>query len=157
MSQVGRDEAAQTSAGFTLLELLIVMTIIAIAGTVVSVAMRPARGIADLKGAAMNTASRLREARSIAINRHTEQVVLIDTGRRTINYGRARSSDRIDQTIAIRVTSAASEKIAASLSGIRFFPNGGSTGGAVRFERKGQAYEVRVNWLTGRVVAGPAN
>lgn len=156
MLQVGKAEGTKRNEGFTLLELLMVMTIIALGATVMSISMRPARGLADLKSAAMNTASRFREARSAAINRHTAQVVLIDAGRRTIKYGRPRSSDRIDKDISLRVTAAASERLSASLSGIRFFPNGSSTGGGVRFERRGKAYEVRVNWLTGRVVVKPA-
>ena len=39
----------------------------------------------------------------------------------------------------------------AALSTIRFFANGGSCGGSIALTRLDAGYEVRVNWLTGRV------
>ena len=35
------------------------------------------------------------------------------------------------------------------LRGIRFYPDGGSTGGNVRLEANGRIYQVNVTWLTG--------
>jgi general secretion pathway protein H len=35
------------------------------------------------------------------------------------------------------------------VGGIRFYPDGGSTGGNVRLEANGRIYQVNVAWLTG--------
>jgi general secretion pathway protein H len=37
------------------------------------------------------------------------------------------------------------------MAGVRFFPNGSSTGATIDLRTERQAYEVRINWLTGRV------
>jgi general secretion pathway protein H len=59
---------------------------------------------------------------------------------------------RIAETIGIASETSAGERHGEKVAGIRFFPNGTSTGGKVRLETGRQVYEVRVNWLTGRVV-----
>jgi general secretion pathway protein H len=44
-----------------------------------------------------------------------------------------------------------------ALSTIRFFASGMSCGGAVALTRADVGYEVRVNWMTGRVEIVPHN
>jgi general secretion pathway protein H len=54
---------------------------------------------------------------------------------------------------AIRLTllTARREQIDETQGRIRFFPDGTSTGGAVRLRREARAYEVAVDWFDGRV------
>ena len=58
-----------------------------------------------------------------------------------------RFADRIGVTLKI----AASERLDENSGRIRFFPNGTSTGGGVSLERRGQTYNILVDWLYGRV------
>ncbi|HYC15532.1 MAG TPA: GspH/FimT family pseudopilin, partial [Stellaceae bacterium] len=46
---------------------------------------------------------------------------------------------------------AAGERIAEAAAGIRFFPDGSSTGGRVTLARDGRKIEIAVDWLTGRI------
>ncbi len=57
----------------------------------------------------------------------------------------------------MEVTAADSEKRSPSIAGIRFYPNGSSTGGTIDLKMEGRAYEIRVNWLTGRVSTASVN
>ena len=49
----------------------------------------------------------------------------------------------------VELNTARSELTSETAGGIRFFPDGGSTGGNVRLEANGRIYRVNVAWLTG--------
>ncbi len=70
---------------------------------------------------------------------------------RMVTAGKDTPPLRIADTISVTSETSAVEQQGRKVAGIRFFPNGASTGGKVRLETGRQAYEVRVNWLTGRV------
>ena len=79
------------------------------------------------------------------------QVVLIDLATRQVAAGNDAASLTIPATIAIDADTSASEGYAPSIAGIRFFPTGSSTGGTLRLQAGRRAYEIRVNWFSGRV------
>jgi general secretion pathway protein H len=76
---------------------------------------------------------------------------VIDVERRAIDFGKRIPPLAFSKAINIAVTAADSDKISPSSTGIRFYPNGSSTGGTIDIKSGGSAYEIRVNWLTGRV------
>ena len=49
----------------------------------------------------------------------------------------------------MELNTARSELTSETAGGIRFYPDGGSTGGNVRLEANGRIYRVNVTWLTG--------
>ena len=53
--------------------------------------------------------------------------------------------------IRLTLLTARREQIDETRGNIRFFPDGTSTGGAVRLLRDDRAYEVAVDWFDGRV------
>lgn len=111
-------------------------------------------GKAALRSAAYETAALLRAARTRAIDRGRAQTVLVDVGRRVIRAGHGARPVRIGKDIGIKLTSSAKERRSAGVAGIRFFPNGSSTGGTLRYTHRALAFEVRVSWLNGRVSVG---
>ena len=150
-SPAGRPGNRNAEAGFTLFELLAVLAIVSFIAGAIAVYMRTGTKTASLRSIAVETAARLRETRALAINQGSSRVVLIDIGRRIISTDNRKKPLKIANGIKIAVTAAAGEQRTSRVSGIRFLPNGSSTGGTVRFSRGQQAFEVRVNWLTGRV------
>jgi general secretion pathway protein H len=104
-----------------------------------------------LQAAAHDLASRCRAARSGAIRRGSDQTIVIDMANRMVTAGKDVPPLRIAETISVFSQTSAMERRSRDVVGIRFFANGASTGGKVRLESGRQAYEVRVNWLTGRV------
>jgi general secretion pathway protein H len=131
-------------------ELLVVL---AIAGLVLAVTP-PLLGNAlpglELKSAARRTAGALRLTReqAIAAGQPAVWLVDIDSGEYQVGDGRA---GRLPDGIAIELVAAADEMLSERRGGIRFFPDGTSTGGRVILRRGERGYQVGVNWLTGRV------
>jgi general secretion pathway protein H len=136
--------------GFTLVELLAVLLVLAIVAGMAATRLGARHSSDILQATAYELASRCRAARTAAIREASEQTVLIDMANRVVTAG-GRASLRIADTVSVSSQTSATEQRAPRVAGIRFFPNGQSTGGKIRLETGRQAYEVRVNWLTGRV------
>lgn len=140
--------------GFTLFEMLVVMTIIAMAMGSMSLLYRKPSGAALAKAAALATASHLRDVRATAMSHGSERRVDIIPSKGLLSFDTGRADVRLDPSIQIAITSADSERRSADSAGIKFFPNGSSTGATITLRSDQHSYEVRVNWLTGRVSAG---
>lgn len=150
-SPAGDRPRGQGSRGFTLLELLVVLVVLGVVAALVPPMLARGSGQAQLKRTVATLASELRQARSDAILRDGPQGVVIDPVGRSFGPVAAPLRHRIADGIVVDVTSA---RIAADRNGrpgIRFLPDGRSTGGTIRLAGQGRAYRVEVNWLTGRV------
>lgn len=145
------------NAGFTLFELLAVMVVLAMAMVAVATFARsPSAGL-KVKAAAQLTASRLRDLRAAALTTGSERRASFDVNARAIRFSDGRAPLQIDRSIAMAVTGAESEQRNGSTAGVRFFPNGSSTGATITLRAQRQAYEIRINWLTGRVSTAALN
>jgi general secretion pathway protein H len=133
------------------MELLAVMMVASLVMGAISVAFRAPSAGTQLKTLAHVTASRLRDLRASAMAARAEKVAVIDTARRMMAFGDARAPLALQRGIAMSVTASDGEMAAPARAGIRFYPNGSSSGATIVFRLGGQGYEVRVNWLTGRV------
>jgi len=143
--------------GFTLFELLVVMAIIVMAtAAIVSIYRSPSSGT-QVKAAALLAASRLRDLRAAAMTTGSERVATIDVNKRVIGFRDGHAALKLNRSIAIVVTGADSEKRSAATAGVRFFPNGSSSGATIQLRSERQAYEIRINWLTGRVSTSALN
>jgi general secretion pathway protein H len=152
MSQAGcSGGGARCEAGFTLIELLAVMVVLGMAIVALSAFARaPSSGV-QVKAAAQLAASRLRDLRAAALTTGSERSASFDVEQRVIRFSDGRAPLQLARSIALAVTAADSERRAGRLAGVRFFPNGSSTGATIQLRSERQAYEVRINWLTGRV------
>lgn len=138
----------RTTAGFTLIETLVVVVVIALA---VSIALPYARTLspsARLEAQAARVLAVLRATRALAIRTSDEQSVVIDADLLTIASS-ATTAVRIDPDINLRVTFAERERPSASQGGIRYFPNGQSTGGLISLSLGTLTTRLTINWATG--------
>ena len=134
--------------GFTLVELLVVMVIIALVLGLVATSLSRSISGAESRQAARKVVAALRYTRTQAILTHSEQVFLVDVEERRYQAP-GRDPVVLPEGVEIRLTSARSEQTSESVGGIRFFPDGGSTGGRIDLFVNEREYTVNVTWLTG--------
>jgi general secretion pathway protein H len=140
--------AGRRAAGFTLVELLVVLVIAALALSLVGTSISRNISGAEMRTAARKVAASLRYTRTQAILSKSEQVFLVDTEKRTFKAA-GRETEELPEGMNVELNTARSELTSESAGGIRFYPDGGSTGGNVRLEANGRVYQVSVTWLTG--------
>jgi general secretion pathway protein H len=133
------------AAGFTLLELLIVLGILGLTvALAVPVFSRAMPGI-ELRTSARAVAAELRASRSHALTINDEVAVAVDVEGRTV--GRL----ALDPDIGVGLFTAAEEVTERGVGRIRFYPDGSSTGGRIRLVAGAGKYDVDVDWISGAV------
>jgi general secretion pathway protein H len=161
---------AQTArdAGFTMIEMVVAVAILAVAAAVVGVRSGRLSDRDAVNQAAQEIASRFRSGRLLALRGGAEQTVVFDALARTVavrGTGGMAGTGRpyaVPESVTLVATVSSSERAAIrskteerQLAGIRFYADGSSTGGTFRLNQGAVAADVRVNWLTGRVSVDP--
>ena len=143
--------SAGNNSGFTLVELLVVLAILALALAVIPPSLTGAVDSARFKSTQRDLVSALRYARSRAVNSQQAASVNINVKQGTMQVvGRQRTLS-IPDDVALTLVTAQREQLSAYEGAIRFYPDGSSTGGQVHLRRGEQVFVIDVNWLTGRV------
>ncbi|MGA7071580.1 pilus assembly FimT family protein [Bradyrhizobium sp.] len=137
--------------GFTLLEMICVLALVAIMAAVLLPFVPHHTSRSRLQGYVLQTAALLKGDRNAAIRRGTGVATLVDTGSRVIRSGATTDMIRIPDDVHFEALLPRTCDQRAALSTISFFASGMSCGGAVALTRADVGYEVRVNWLTGRI------
>jgi general secretion pathway protein H len=140
--------AVLRSAGFTLVEMLVVIVIATLVLSLVGTSLSRSISGAEMRTAAHKMAASIRYTRTRAILDKQEQVFLVDTENRSYLAPR-REPVELPEGMQIQLTTARSELTAEAVGGIRFYPDGGSTGGHVELDANGRIYRINVAWLTG--------
>ena len=142
------------STGFTLVELMVVMVIIALIMGLVATSLSRSISGAESRVAARKLMVALRYTRIQAILKKAESVFMVDTDARTYQAA-GRKLVELPEGMDVILTTARSELTSEATGGIRFFPDGGSTGGHVDLIVNGREYRVDVAWLTGEATLAP--
>jgi general secretion pathway protein H len=140
-----------SQAGFTLLEMVCVLALIAMMSAVLLPFVPRHTTRSRLQAYALQTASLLKADRNAAIRRGVAVATLVDAGGRQIRSGASAETIRIPEDVRIDALLPRTCDRRDALSTISFFASGMSCGGAIALTRLDVGYEVRVNWLTGRV------
>ena len=139
--------------GFTLLEIILVMAIIALASLLAAAAMGGGFRGMQLKASARQIAANLRYTRAQAIETGRPQRFEIDPARHTWQAPKSHHGE-IPPKLEIEFTGAREAQSTGARSGIGailFFPDGAATGGRIRLGSGKAAWDVDVSWLTGQV------
>lgn len=140
--------------GFTLLELLVVLAVLAILLRFAPVFGPHGPGGVATRVSAQEIAALLRQARSQAIATNRDVVVAFDVGAGRFGVAGAGESRSLPPDTTMTIVSAAEERLDARTSAIRFFPNGMSTGGTLTLRQGSRGASLSIDWLTGRVSVG---
>ena len=139
-------------AGFTLIELLVVTVIMVMAYSLAAPLVSSGVTSTELKAAARQLAAGLRKVRSEAVAQRRETLLTVDLQARRFQLSGDQRLYRFPKDVEVKLFTAQSELVNASAGSIRFFPDGGSTGGRITLTARDRKYDVDVNWLTGQVV-----
>jgi len=147
---MGRGEAIARARGFTLLELIVTMAIVAVVvGLTIPTIGRSTEAI-RVRAEAAGFSALLRHARERAIVSQKAQAVVVDVAAHRISVRAGGPEGEVRETRALpeRLTVEASPPPALT---VRFEPQGGSSGGDFRLTSGAVTYRVTVDALTGRV------
>jgi general secretion pathway protein H len=139
--------------GFTLLEIVLVMAIIALASVLAAAAMTGGFKGMQLKASAKEIASNLRYTRTQAIATGKPQRFVIDPAKHAWQAPNAHHGT-IPDKLGIEFTGAREARANAARpdqGAIEFFPDGAATGGRIRLTAGKSAWDIDVAWLTGQV------
>jgi general secretion pathway protein H len=143
--------SARRARGFTLLELVVALAIIAAMYALVFPALVPATGRAQLQAVTMNIAGLLKADRNASLRQRREVVTQFDLARNEVRSGASARAVRLPADISLDLLTSSDGFSEASPTGVRFFSDGSSSGGALVLTRGQAGYEIRVNWFTGAV------
>ena len=141
---------SKRARGFTLIELMIVIALMAGLATMVAVQIVGRMDSVKTATAAREVMATLRAARAQALFKQESRAVLFDTEKRS--YTPADGVPvALPRTMEVQLFTADQEVLSASEGAIRFYPDGGSTGGSVSLSSDGRTWKIAVGWLTGDI------
>jgi general secretion pathway protein H len=140
---------AQGATGFSLLELIAVLAVIALGLALVVPRLPGASGAMRMKADARTIHALFEEAGEQALAERRSVAVTLDLAAKTIALGADKKS--LDPQTAIRVTAAFSPDIGETRARVVFFPDGLTSGARVDLSRNAQTISIEANWLTGHV------
>lgn len=141
---------SKRARGFSLLEMLLVVALIAAVGVLTATSLTGGMEGARLRSAAKQVAAQLRFTRAQAIATGQPQRFTIDPATHTWTAPKQRSGE-IPEQLGIVFTGAREVQPTRGVGAIVFFSDGASTGGRVQLTARRAAWNVDVKWLTGEV------
>jgi len=138
------------SAGFTLIEVIVVLAILGLTLALVASYRSPWSRTLSADGAAAQLAADLRLARSQSIASNSPVVVSVDLLNHQYRIGAA-APRPLPGDLRIELLTIANERQSGRVADIRFNPDGSSTGGRIVLADGRRQIDIGVDWLTGRV------
>lgn len=136
--------------GFSLFELMVVMMLVVLLFTVAGVSVSRSIEGAELRNAARELTAAMRYTRGQAVVKRQEQVFLVDAENKTWQAA-GRAPETLPEALDITLITARQELTGDNAGGIRFYPDGASTGGRVVLSSDGREWHITVGWLTGEI------
>lgn len=140
---------SRSTTGFTLIEILVVLTIVALALAIVVPAISKSM-VVSVHDIARDMQISLRQARAKAVSEQQSSLFWLDTQKHQYltHKGKIKA---FPEEIHIRAK-VATHEAQGTKAGVRFFPDGSSTGGRLTFNDAADTLiHIDIDWLTGRV------
>ena len=141
----------QRSRGFTLVELLVVLAVMASVMALTPMAFDRLKEASEYRTTVRTMLSQLRTARALALAEGRDVQFSVNLQQRT--YGiEGQSQETLVNSLQLKAVVAGLDANPQDKFSIRFLPNGGATGGTLDVIRaSGAGSRLRVDWLSGRI------
>jgi general secretion pathway protein H len=149
--------AASRDLGFTLMELLVVLGILALGVALVAPSLNRARLGPTAKRAAYELAASLRSARAAARATNAEHSLTVDLWQRRYWAEGVTAPRQLPSGLAIDLAVPESERLGTGAARVRFFPDGSASGAGIVLNDGRSSASVSVDWLTGDVRIRPGS
>ena len=138
--------------GFTLVEMLVVLVIASLLLLLVPPLFSKSVIRVGMNSQVNQVITSLKRARSQAVAQLKPVPWIMDLEEKSYQVGEAGRQKFIDDEFELSLTTAESEVIeSGKKAAIRFYSDGGATGGTLQLSRENFEKVIAVDWLTGRV------
>ncbi len=142
-------------AGFTLVELIVVLAVIGFGATLAPAAFSRLHAAQEYRSDVRAVQQALKTARLESFRTGVPVALEVDLDARVMLLGNAVAA-RVSEGTEMRLVAAALEGGQPRRGVIVFYPQGGASGGSIELVRDGgQGIRLRVDWLLGRVERQP--
>jgi general secretion pathway protein H len=148
--RTARGRHSVNQAGFSLIEMIAVIVLIAIAVSLVTISFSRSFSGVKIQAASRDLVAALRYTRGQAIVKGKEATFNIDLANNTYQAP-GKGSVQLPKTMRLNLYTAAEEQTSESAGRIRFFPDGASTGGHISVLMERTEWRISVDWLTGAI------
>ena len=138
-------------AGFTLIEMVAVLAIVALLAAVALPRWPHGTTRPQLEAYALRIGALLKADRVAALRARARVTTRLDGPAKLVVSGAGAGAVQLPDDVGFDALLAETCSGRANGSAIDFLPSGMSCGGAISLARPGAAYSIRVNWLTGGV------
>lgn len=137
-------------SGFSLLEMLVVIMIIALTAVISFASMHVRKSDRSVGFTVREVAHLAQAIRIEAISKNRRLPLNIDIQRRVVSDGAGKRQVIIPESMDVEFLTGKSLVRSTEAASIVFFPDGSSSGGAVTLsDRAGETFTLRVPWTTG--------
>lgn len=138
------------SSGFSLLELMLVLLLIALMFTMVPRMMGTGVSGAELKSSVRALNSAMKLARDAAINTRREAYVTVNVETREFTTTFESRTHKLNEQLTLKLFTSQADQLDQSTASFRFYPDGSSNGGRVTVGANEREFAIDIDWLTGR-------
>ena len=133
-----------------MIEMIVVIVLIGIVASVVAFSFAKSLSSARIQAASRDLVAALRYTRGQAIVKGEQKVLVLDLEKNTYQAP-GRNEIELPKDMVLRLTTAQKELTGEKAGGIRFFPDGSSTGGNIAVVLGEREWKINVGWLTGEI------
>ena len=141
---------SRLSRGFTLVELMAVILLLAIALTAVTFSFSKSLKSARITAASRDLVAALRYTRGQAIVKGQQEVLVLNLDDNSYTAP-GKGAHKLPEDMHMLLTTAEQEVTGGNAGGIRFFADGSSTGGHISVLQDRREWRINVAWLTGEI------
>lgn len=138
-------------SGFTLLELLVVLAILALLLAVIPPMLPNAIDGAQIRSTQRELISSLRYAKNTAITTSEDVSFILDVKENSFSINDKKRQLSLPANAELKLTTAKSAQLSETAGAILFYSDGSSTGGQIKLSQGEAVTYIDVDWLTGKI------